>query len=125
VNWQLGNRFVNLVGPTLYLALILDIIPFLYGDVDVLCPCTRNPVNGADQMGFYLAAAYTMLTFMANQHLELGVDAKKFVGLVFPVHPERGNVYVRMNVIWALGIVTFLTCTTGVYGVENKMGSSC
>jgi hypothetical protein len=113
------------VGLTLYLGLILDIILFLYSDVDVLCPCTRNPVNGADQIGFYLAAAYTMLTFLVNQHLELGVDAKKFVGLVFPVYPERGNVYMRMNVIWALGIVTFLICITGVYRVENKMGSSC
>jgi hypothetical protein len=51
-----------------------------------------------------------MLIFIANQHLELGVNAKKFVGLVFPVYPERGNIYVRMNVVWALGIVTFLIC---------------
>lgn len=45
-------------------------------------------------MGLNLATAYGMLTFVANQHLELGIDTKKLAGLVFTVPAECENIYV-------------------------------
>lgn len=44
-------------------------------------------------MDLDLGPVYGILTFLANQYAELGIDAKKFVGLIFTVHSEYRYIY--------------------------------
>lgn len=43
--------------------------------------------------------------FLTNQHLELGIDTKKLAGLVFPVHAECENIYIRP--LYGLGVTRY------------------
>lgn len=73
--------------------LIVDMIPLLDGGLDMLGPCTGNPINATSSMGLNLSPMYGILTFLANQYAKLGINTKKIVGLVFTVHPGCINIY--------------------------------
>jgi hypothetical protein len=101
VNGQLGDGLINLTGPSVHLGLTVNMIPLLNNILDMPCPYYGYTMRRTTQMGLDMPWAYAILTFLAYQHTELGINAKYLVGMVFTGHLERIiYIYWVMMCIW-------------------------